>query len=592
MANKFNLFFTSVAADIAVTINPVPPTYDIPVPIPEENCFNMSAHPIQQAELIAALNQLQDKNSLDLNNLSMSFLKKIICKIEKPLLHIFNTSLSTGAVPDKFKIAKVVPIFKSGNANDMNNYRPISLICNFSKLLEKIVYIRLSSFLQEKNIISPHQFGFRSAHSTVHPMIQLLNLAGSALNNKKHTLIIFCDLKKAFDTCSHDILLKKLKKIGILGTELLWFKNYLSGRKQFVNLNNCNSSLLDILFGVPQGSILGPLLFLLYINDLPNCSNLISKLFADDTAIIASDDDINQLIRTVNDEFQKICQFFRENGLSLHPDKTKYLIISSSKHIHELDSKIFINNNNFNLNDPLLIKEIGRIYSTDKCPAIKYLGVYFDPNLNFKHHIQTVSAKLSRALYYLRTAKNFLPPPALKTLYYALFHSHLTYAIEIWGCASKTLLNPIYLKQKTAVRIISQSAYNAHTEPLFKKMGILPFFNLIEMSNLKIMHSFANDFLHVSFSDTWSLNGTRQQDFNTPQLRNEDDFYVPFARTDILMNLPLYNLPKLWNSLSPPLKIIRLKHLFKIKTKEYFLNNLNENPQCTRLLCPVCHLNI
>ena len=252
--------------------------------------------------------------------------------------------------------------------------------------------------------------------------------------------------------------------------------------------------------------------------------------------------------------------------------------------------KFFINNNNPNGTDPNFISEINRILPSDKCPAVKYLGVFFDPNLNFKHHIQYISSKISRALYYLRTAKNFLPPPALKTLYYSLVHCHLIYAIEIWGCANLSSLTCIFRKQKAAIRIISNAKFNAHTEPLFKTLGILPFLDIIKISNLKFMHSFVFNFLPSSFADTWHLNNSRHSESNY-QLRNEDDFYVPLARTEFLKNFPLTNLPKLWNSLPPDLKMIRQKLAFKIKLKELFLNNLDENFRCTRLLCPVCHLN-
>ena len=185
MANHFNVFFTSIANEISATINPIDPVQDPPVCFREENLFNMSNVPLQQAELILAVNQLKDKCSLDPNNISMSLVKKIIHSIEAPLLHIFSRSLSAGIVPDKFKISKVIPVYKSGDSSDMNNYRPISLISNFCKILEKIVFNRLSSFLIEKNIITNDQFGFRKAHSTVHPMTQILNAAASALNNKK-----------------------------------------------------------------------------------------------------------------------------------------------------------------------------------------------------------------------------------------------------------------------------------------------------------------------------------------------------------------------------------------------------------------------
>ena len=239
MADQFNKFFTSIATEIATSINPV-----IPIPVPtvetllaDEDKFSMSSNPVSQLELSQALNKLLDKRSLDLNNISMYLFKKIIHVIQTPLLHIFNRSLVTGIVPSKFKVVKVVPIFKSGDTSDMNNYRPISLICNFCKILEKIVFLRLSDFLAEKNIISPEQFGFRPSHSTIHPMTQILNAAASTLNAKKHMLIIFCDLKKAFDTCNIGILLKKMQKMGITGTELLWFESFLTDRKQYVSIN-------------------------------------------------------------------------------------------------------------------------------------------------------------------------------------------------------------------------------------------------------------------------------------------------------------------------------------------------------------------
>jgi hypothetical protein len=272
------------------------------------------------------------------------------------------------------KIAKVIPVFKSGCVNDINNYRPISLLCTFSKILEKIVANRLTNYLNVNNLISPNQFGFRSKHSTVHPMLSLVNAAAKALNQKKLFLVLFCDLRKAFDTCDIPILLKKL---GIAGTELAWFQSYLSNRSQFVAIEDSVSDLLFILFGVPQGSILGPLLFLIYINDLALCSRLLSLLFADDTALAAEDDDVNRLVQFVNEEFRKICNFFRLHKLSLHPEKTKFMIISPSRNSPLV--QIFINNNNLNQHDPNKIFQLTQVLSTDQIPAIKYLGVFFDP---------------------------------------------------------------------------------------------------------------------------------------------------------------------------------------------------------------------
>jgi hypothetical protein len=403
-------------------------------------------------------------------------------------LHIFNQSLICGIVPNNLKIAKVIPIFKSGDAQDMNNYRPISLLCSFSKVLEKIVFLRLMDYLETNSILSNKQYGFRPKHSTYHPMLNLTNKAFSALNNKKHLLLIFCDLKKAFDTVNIEILLNKLKKIGIQGTELNWFKSYLTDRWQYVCINNCNSELLRILIGVPQGSILGPLLFLLYINDMPDCSQMDFNLFADDTALALEDDDLENLLLRANQEFHKVCTYFRIHKLSLHPEKTKYMIVSNANNVNTFQSRLFINNNDLGQNNPNLIHEINRVRITDDIPAIKYLGVYFDPGLTFKYHVQQISSKISRSLYILKRAKNLLSSKSLRTLYFSLIHCHLTYANEIWCLSSNSNINGLFLKQKQAVRLVAYVKYNSHSAPLFKQLCILPLESIIYLSLVKVMY--------------------------------------------------------------------------------------------------------
>jgi hypothetical protein len=244
----------------------------------------------------------------------MFFLKKFKNYFVKPLRHIFNCSFLSAVVPSQFKVAKVIPLFKAGDKSLPDNYRPISLLSCFSKIFEKVVCLRLLNFLENNNILTPDQFGFRKSHSAVHPMVHMMNFVSSALNKKETAIAIFCDLRKAFDTVNHEILLKKMHRIGIHGNELEWFKNYLSNRKQFVSFNGKSSSLLEILLGVPQGSILGPILFLIYINDLPLSTLLKSLLFADDTALLASGSNIETLTEFVNNEFHKIVYYFRKKS--------------------------------------------------------------------------------------------------------------------------------------------------------------------------------------------------------------------------------------------------------------------------------------
>ncbi len=395
-----------------------------------------------------------------------------------PILHIFKLSFSSGTVPMQLKIAKVIPIFKNGDSQIMDNYRPISLLNTFSKILEKIVANRLAIFFNSQGLFTKWQFGFRPKHSTEHPMLHLLDRVSDALNDKKYTISIFCDLRKAFDTCDHEILLGKLNRYGVRGAELDWFRSYLSDRKQFISMGGANSDLTDITLGVPQGSILGPLLFIIYINDLPLCTEMLALLFADDTTLVLSDDNLDDLITKVNVEFKKVCDFLCANKLVIHPKKTNFILFTTTN-IGNRNIIINCNNNNDDQVFPHLIHPIERISLESETPAVKYLGVFFDPNLNFKFHINNLKNKLSRALYAIKMAKNLLDTESLKLLYYSLFHSHLVYTNIIWSCSDSGTINSLFKMQKNAIRLISHAKCNAHTEPLFKLHQILPLPDLI-----------------------------------------------------------------------------------------------------------------
>jgi hypothetical protein len=458
--------------------------------------------------------------------------------------------------------------------------------------LEKVVCLRLTSFLENNSILAKEQFSFRKEHSVTHPMVHLMNFVSSALNNKETAIAIFCDLRKAFDTVNHGILFKKLHKIGIRGTELAWFINYLTNRKQFVFINGVSSSLLEILLGVPQGSVLGPILFLLYINDLPSSSLLRSLLFADDTALLARGSDINALADFVNTEFQKVVQYFSANKLSLHPEKTKVMFFSNSQAVKLNPPVIYANYNNFeNEAKPELLFPIENITQNSKIPAIRYLGVYFDPQLNFKFHIQTIVNKVSKMLYFYRQAKHVLTWKAKKSLYYATIHSHLIFGIHIWSCTADSNLKQLTVKQKMSIRILYNSAYNAHTEPLFKASGILPLPNLCEFFKLQFMQRFTQGFLPISFEDTWISNRIRRAGQDQIELRNADDLSIPFARLTSTERHPLCSFPKLWAAFeNEQIKFTRNIVEFNNLLKEHFLSLLKSTPNCNRLLCPECHL--
>ena len=376
IANIFNEHFTSIAHTIANDIEPTDRPPDFESLVDDNVLFSLTDSPVTISEVYEAIGSLQKKKTQDIYGISVFFISKFALILSKPLQLIFQLSFKQHTVPQQFKMAKVIPIFKNGSKDSVDNYRPISLLSTFSKIQEKIVCKRLNVFLENNKLLSDHQFGFRMQHSTIHPLTLFINKISETLNKKEHALAIFCDLRKAFDTIDHGILLQKLHAMGIRGTNLLWFQDYLSNRKQFVQIDGVNSFIMNIKIGVPQGSILGPILFLIYINDLPSVTSLFSSLFADDTKLVATHSDLVSLYDYANAEFQKVVYYFRANRLSLHPSKTKFILFSNSREAASIDLKIFINNNNINdISKPLI--PIERIHSNSQIPAIKFLGVFY-----------------------------------------------------------------------------------------------------------------------------------------------------------------------------------------------------------------------
>ena len=273
---------------------------------------------VTYTELDAAVKALQKDKSPGYDEISSNIVLTSYPEIREVLRFLFNKSIKTGIFPDQMKVARVIPVFKSGDPSQMTNYRPISILPVFSKLLERIVYNRVYNYITEQKLLFPKQFEFQSNHSTEHAIVEFVDNILKSFDKGDMTLGVFIDLSKAFDTVDHKILLQKLDFLGIRGTYLRWFKNYLSNRKQFIPYNNDERQSIWRLItcGVPQGSILGPLLFLLYVNDLHKTSKLISAImFADDTNLFYSHSDLKVLYKTMNDELTKVSNWFSANKL-------------------------------------------------------------------------------------------------------------------------------------------------------------------------------------------------------------------------------------------------------------------------------------
>ena len=583
MSEAFNQHFTSIATNITSNINPSDMHC---TDFMHDNNFDFGFGNAYAVEIKNIVREMKSKTSTDMFGVSNMFVKKTIDVLLYPLTHIFNLSLTTGNIPTNLKMAKVIPIYKlkrkdAESKSNMSNYRPISLLPIFSKILEKLVAKRLTLFLNQNNILYKHQYGFQAKKSTLHPIVHFLNKITESKNQKMISIGIFCDLQKAFDCCSHSILLQKLRKLGIKDNELLWFENYLKNRQQFVYVNQGKSTFRYISKGVPQGSILGPLLFLIYINDLANCTDLFTLLFADDTSFLVSGKNLPEVIDKLNTELQKICYWFRTNELSLHPEKTKFMIFTNSNAIINLDEiNINLNYNNHNENRPELIHRL----TTE--PSIKFLGIHIDSRLDFKQHIEYIHSKIAKSLYAINAAKNILSKDVLLMLYKSLVHCHFLYCIQTYSSSSNSALRKLILQQKKAIRIVTKSNFNSHTVPLFKHHEILPLDEEAKFSKILFMYDYIHERLPRSFDGLWNRNHERVQ--NDRELRNANHFHIPFIRLSSFMSFPIAEIPRIWNNTIISNNFdenVRRKSFSKI-VKNFLLNSLEF--VCNKVNCQEC----
>jgi hypothetical protein len=574
IANEFNNFFTTVGCKISNMVNPtnLDPNAFIP---PNPNPPQLEFGAISPAVIVTTIKSFISKTSTDIDGISTKLLKSIAVEISQPLAHIFNISINTGTFPNKFKVSRTVPIFKSGNSELCDNYRPISLLSSLSKILEKLIAIQLTNHLELNNLLYEHQYGFQRNKSTLHNLTHLTNYIYSAINDKQYCIGLFLDLRKAFDICSHKILLKKLRKYGINGTTYDWFESYLKDRKQRVDIDGHLSSETIFNISVIQGSILGPILFLIYINDLYNASTLFKLMFADDTAGLAKGDNLTNLFTFVNEEIKKIARWFRANKMAVNVGKTKYIIFHARGKPINSNLKLYYDDNEPNENHANLIYELERIHNHHATPdnrSYKLLGIHLDENLTFDHYTMHLCSKLNKSLYCINRAKNFLSTKALKTLYYSLIHSHLSYCTPILSCASNSNIQSIFKILKKAIRIVTRNTYFAHTNPLFSSNKILPLPKLITYSELKLMHSITYGYCPPSLRNMFPSNDNRDI---SQHLRNADDITIPFPRIELFKKSLLYRLPTEWNALND-LKLQHNKTTFEIGLKDHLFQLLSQ----------------
>ena len=576
IANGFNTFFANIGKTINDKIIQPPEVYsdflngNYPI-----NCFFQPTH---EEEVIKVAQNLKTKTSQGFDNLSTCIIQKTMKEVAAPLTHIFNQSFLLGVVPDQMKIAKIVPVFKAGNKKILNNYRPISILPAFSKILEKLASIRLINFLESQDILYKHQYGFRQHYSTIHPILHLLNDISNANDNKSKdiTLAIFLDMSKAFDTISHDILIRKLEHYGIRGTCKDWFASYLTNRFQYTEIHGEQSTYLNINTGVPQGSILGPILFLIYVNDIKNCSNLNILCFADDTTAYKSGPNIEDLITDVNIQLELLYTWLCCNKLSLNINKTSYTIFKPQSNAHH------------NLNNNLLINHeaIKSSEESTKAGTAKFLGIYIDKHLTWSQHIDQLCTSISKSVFAINRVKYILPYAALRSLYFSLIQSRLQYGIEAWGNSNS--MHKLLRVQKRAIRVINNTKYRHHTDPLFKRNNIVKVSDLYQLQVFSFMYDLVNNKLPGSFDDFIPITNESNYVITTRQCNR---LYMTRPRTTFSSNLPNHNFANIWNEFDQIYKKCQPKNKAKKLLRKQFINSYLNTVRCYNPMCDECNNN-
>ena len=469
VGNKFNEYFSNVAEELQAKI--YHNDQDFTKYLKNSNPHSFFLVPTDKYEIIDIINDLDTNKACGPHSIPTDILHTIKMIIVDPLTDIINLSFANGKYIDVLKISKVLPLYKDkGSSLDCSNYRPISLLSNINKIIEKLIHKRLYNFLSIHNCIYELQFGFRKNHSTTHALINLTEDIKNSLDNNIFTCGIFIDLQKAFDTVDHNILLNKLEHYGIRGKANEWFKSYLSNRKQYVSINGFTSNEAEMHHGVPQGSVLGPLLFLIYINDLNVAIKYsTTRHFADDTTLLIKNKSLKQLKKHLNLDLHFLCNWLRANKISLNASKTELLLFHHHRKVIDYELKIKIN---------------GKRLMPSK--YVKYLGILIDCHLNWKFQINLLSSKLSRANGMLSKIRHYVKENTLRSIYYAIFSSLMTYGSIIWGQAQNTNTNRISILQNKALRIINFSSPRDTCNPIYFNSKNLKFNDSINLQDFLI----------------------------------------------------------------------------------------------------------
>ena len=477
-----------------------------------------------EQEVYELLISLDPQKATGPDGISPKLLKLAGWSVVPSLTKLINLSLSLGIVPQLWKQANVIPLHKKGDRSDINNYRPVSILSCPSKILEKIVFKNLFNYLNENHLITPHQSGFMPGDSTVNQLAYLYHTFCQALDNKKNVRIVFCDISKAFDRCWHDGILYKLKSLGIGQKSLSWFQNYLSNRLQKVVIKGQESKLGSIQAGVPQGSVLGPLLFLVYINDLPDCVKSNMKLFADDATIYFDFVQSNIAANVLNVDLKNIQAWADQWLVNFSAPKTKSMTVTFKKEVLQPD--LIFNSNVLNT-----------------VSEHKHLGLTLSKNLGWTPHIQSIIKNVSPMIDVLKKLKYSIDRKSLETIYFTFIRPKLEYGCHVWDNCDKKDSDLLEKSQLDVGRIVACARKGTSNTYLYEELNWQTLKSRRELIKLKLFSKI------VDKSAPTYLCELIPENTHTRNLRNQNNIRNYKCRTETYKTSFIPASVQSWNQL-------------------------------------------